>query len=271
MVAFEDFQRPELLSAIPIEIAFLERYGAPLSGLARAAAIARRLHIDPDAALLGEGIVSEEFFYHALADWIGAPYATGPVMLGASTAPDHALVAGIALLASPGAGPRAIVAPRGAALRFLVNAVDRGEPVPPVLISSRQRLSALVRAQFGEPVAREAAGTLGATDASLSASGGLSATQIVVGLTLGVAGVAGAFVAPPLAKLIFSAALWLVFGGAIALRSAAAVAGDPPPASPPLEDSDLPLYTVVVALHREAAVVRKLTQAFDAFDYPGIR
>ena len=55
----------------------------------------------------------------------------------------------------------------------------------------------------------------------------------------------------------------------IALRALAAVAscrGDPD--APALPDADLPVYSVVVALHREADVAARLVAALDGLDYP---
>jgi hypothetical protein len=65
----------------PREIAFLADYGASEDALVRAAEIAAEIGVSPDAALLGEGLVSEEFFYQSLADRVGAPYHVGRVAL----------------------------------------------------------------------------------------------------------------------------------------------------------------------------------------------
>src|ERR1700684_4143861 len=61
----------------PIEIAFLEPYGVGRDLLRRATEAAKRCGVDADAALLGEGLVSDERFYQALAMRLGAPYYFG--------------------------------------------------------------------------------------------------------------------------------------------------------------------------------------------------
>ena len=48
----------------------------------------------------------------------------------------------------------------------------------------------------------------------------------------------------------------------------AAVASGPEIHSPDLSDDELPNYTVVVALYREASIVEDLVKSIDAFDYP---
>jgi hypothetical protein len=63
----------------------------------------------------------------------------------------------------------------------------------------------------------------------------------------------------------------IAFVGLAALRVAAAVdgaAGGFRPPSAPLADADLPDYTVLVPLHREARVVPRLLPALTALDYP---
>jgi cellulose synthase/poly-beta-1,6-N-acetylglucosamine synthase-like glycosyltransferase len=62
--------------------------------------------------------------------------------------------------------------------------------------------------------------------------------------------------------------LWLIFSASVTLRSLAAVASEPEIPRAELTEDQLPNYTVVVALYREASVVEHLVQAIDAFDYP---
>ena len=65
-----------------------------------------------------------------------------------------------------------------------------------------------------------------------------------------------------------SAALWLIFSASVVLRSMAAIANGPEVLPSKVTDDDLPNYTVVVALYREAGVVEDLVKAIDALDYP---
>ena len=67
---------------------------------------------------------------------------------------------------------------------------------------------------------------------------------------------------------VSSAILWLIFSASVTLRSMAAVASGPEIHPLELSDDELPHYTVVVALYREASVVDDLVKAIDALDYP---
>ena len=55
---------------------------------------------------------------------------------------------------------------------------------------------------------------------------------------------------------VSSAIFWLIFSASVTLRSMAAVASGPEIHPLELSDDELPHYTVVVALYREASVSR---------------
>ncbi len=67
---------------------------------------------------------------------------------------------------------------------------------------------------------------------------------------------------------VTSCMLWLLFSASIVLRSAATVAHVDDIRPRMLSDDELPVYTVVVAVYREADVVEDLVSALDALDYP---
>ena len=67
---------------------------------------------------------------------------------------------------------------------------------------------------------------------------------------------------------LLSAALWLIFSASVMLRSMAAIANGPEVFPSKVTDDELPNYTIVVALYREASVVEDLVKAIDALDYP---
>jgi hypothetical protein len=112
---------------------------------------------------------------------------------------------------------------------------------------------------------------LGDWDPTLSARAGFGIAQGAMIVAAAMMGVAIWALAPGPPRLALSAFLWLVFAGAILLRSAAVAAAEAAPAAPPLENEDLPTYTVIVAMYREARVVGQLRRALDTLDYPGIR
>ena len=199
---------------------------------------------------------------------LGAPYYFGEWAIDDNSDVEAAIWSGFALLKANDLGLRAVVTPRGAALRFLLEADAAGRRQPPIAICSRQRLSALIRARSGAEVARSAAFELGESDPSLTASTGLSLAQIVVAATFAGLAVGLWLRAPDLLRSLTTVALWLVFAAAIWLRSSVAVAAREPPVCEPLRDDELPIYTVIVALYEESGVVRALIRALDALDYP---
>ena len=67
---------------------------------------------------------------------------------------------------------------------------------------------------------------------------------------------------------LLSAVLWLIFSASVMLRSMAAIANGPEVFPSKVTDDELPNYTIVVALYREASVVEDLVKAIDTLDYP---
>ena len=260
--------REDRCPEIPIEIAFLEHFGVSRELLGRATEAAERCGVGADAALLGEGMISEERFCRALAEWLHAPYYSGRLAFDHRSEVETAIRTGFALLTPNDQNLRAVVAPRGPALRFLLEARAAGRPQPPIAICSRQRLSALIRARSGPKVARKAAFDLEESDPSLTASAGLSLAQIAVAASLAMFAIGLGFGAPGMLRSFASIVLWLLFAVAILLRSTVAVAAQEPPVCEPLRDDELPIYTVVAALYKESDMVSRLVQALDAIDYP---
>jgi hypothetical protein len=254
----------------PREIAFLADYGAPVTTLIRAGEIAEEHRVSPDWALLGEGLAQEDFFYRALADRLGVPFHVGGAPLENVVSPEHAINVGVVYLARLGAPYRAIAAPRGPALRLIIEAAERGDSMRALAITSPRRLGALVRVERGREIARRAAMHLERLDPALTARGEMRPAQTFAAAAFGFGMIGLASAAPWLERAASSALLWLLFSTAIVLRCAAAIAADASRQSPALADADLPVYSVIVAMYREGAVIPKLVAGLNAFDYPGI-
>ena len=250
------------------EIAFLASQGVGPGLLLQAMRIAEREGVDADAALLGEGLVPEEVYYRALARHLRLPYFCGELPIDDGVDPARAIASGIAPLAPNGLRLRAVVAPRGASVRYLVAAAAAGHLRGGFAIASPQRLSAFVRAEAGSQLAETAACGLERRHWALSAHSGLSRGQIACIAALAVAGATLGFAAPDAPPAAISILLWLIFAAWIVVRNLAVAAAGATRAVAPLADEDLPVYSVVAALYREARVVRKLVKALDAIDYP---
>ena len=222
--------------------------------------------VEPLDALLAEGLVSEEQYYRGLARHLGCAYYDGELSFAGHFDAIKSLRSGVAPLAGDDRGPHAVIAPRAQHVPRLIESRAAGLLHPGAFaVASPRRFAALVRMRRGDEVL---AGALARLPDSLSAKRGLNGAQIVAaGLTAVLAislGVTNIHALTGVASL----ALWLQFSASILLRSAAAVAhaADAPP--PPLSDDELPTYSVVVPLFREADVVEELVRALDAIDYP---
>ena len=252
------------------EIGFLGAHGVGPGILLQAMRIADRCRSSADAALLGEGLVSLDFYYRALARQLRVPFFDGELAIDESVDPAKAIVNGIAPLKHNGLHMRAAVAPRGASIRYLLAAAAEGRPLSGLVVTSPPRLAAIVRAQAGAKVAESAASDLERRDCELSAHSGLSWRQIGGAAAVVVAVAVSAWVAPGALAVPGAALLWLTFGAWVVVRNLAVAAADGGPARGSLPDEDLPVYSIVAPLYREANMVAKLVKAFDALDYPGI-
>jgi glycosyltransferase XagB len=253
------------------EIAFLAAQGLEPGLLLRAMAKARSAGVSADQALLGEGLLGEEDYYRALARHLRLPFYRGEIAVDAAVEAEPAIAYGLAPLAANRAGLRFIAAPRAAMLRFLFAQAAIGALPPGLAIASPQRLSAMVRAQAAGRIAEAASGALERHDAALSAHSGLSGRQRLALAAAGLLWAASAMLAPEQTALVISSALWALFAGAIVLRNLAVAAAHDGPRCAPLDDIELPIYTIIAPLRGEERMVGKLTRALDALDYPGIR
>ena len=258
---------------LPAALAFLSAYNVDLVLLVSTAEEARRQAVAPEAALLAGGIIQERFFYRCLAHYLGVAFVEGEVMLGAGARYPYAIHSGIAPLDGRD-GCRWLAAPRGQLLVELLVRAHRGERFSAGLaITTPSHMSRLLRAGATTTVLWEASHGLANLDPNLSAKAGASPAQCafamaatgVVSFAFGLMpGAALAFVSLTM-TCFFLASIWLrLFAGA---ESTASVRE---PFRPVIEDRWLPVYSIVVALHREARVVPQLIAALDAIDYPGI-
>ncbi|MGU3361852.1 glycosyltransferase family 2 protein [Methylobacterium sp. M6A4_1b] len=256
-------------ASLPPEIAFLARQGFDPGLLAQAAALARACGSDAATALIHADLITEEAYYRALAAALGVPFLAGDLRLGEDTHFPDSLVAGIAPLCPSGSrafhGPRTVRAPRGAAIAALLRRGTRSA------ITTPRALQAAVFAANPAGIAAYAADTLQRHRPDWALEAGSQAPRLaIVGLVVGAVGLVAGLI--PGAVLIGAWTLVQVgFLAMVTVRIAAVSVEAEAAPEVPLPDTALPVYTVLVALHREARVVPRLVAALSRFDYPAAK
>ncbi len=250
---------------------FFRAYGVAPERLIAAARLARGQGVSPDRALLANGGVEERFFYRCLARHLGLVFIDRPVrLLAAAKNYPQAIHAGLIPFEGP-AGLTWLVAPRGNTLVVLLEQARRGEGLRSRLaITTPSQLSLWVRHAARRKIAADASLALLSADAGLSAHGGSNPFQrsfVWVGaLLLGLC----FMIAPRQATNFYGLVTGFLFLAGLLFRLlvSAAAMGAPRQRREPLEDHQLPVYTIVIALYKEARIVRQLVARLDRIDYP---
>jgi len=238
--------------------------------LDRAALRAERLGTGADRALIAMGEIDEETYVRALAAALGFGFATlDNLPRAACPLPDGRLIeaaaAGVAML-TLGDGPVWLIAPRHLAARGLIDLIGIGKAQPcQFRLTTTARLDRFVLRTAGVAIADHAANGLHARSPLLSAGARRSwRAGATLALTLAVAALA--LIAAPLAA---EATLALFFIAWLALRLTTALMPRPCEGGPKERpDRELPVYTVIAALYREAQSVPGLLRSLERLDYP---
>ncbi|SFJ66033.1 glycosyltransferase family 2 protein [Methylobacterium brachiatum] len=255
--------------SLPPEIGFLLAEGVDAQRLIRAARDAAASGTDAATALLNAGLLDETAYYRALARKLGAPYLDGPIPFGLGLRFPDSLVAGLAPLA-PGSVAPCVLAPRG---RLIAELLDAPRRAAMPAITSPTHLREAVFAAIPGAVADHAAQDLRRHRPEQAVPHEPASRWL---LLLALASIAAlclfALLPPPLARAVTLAGQGL-FLAMTTFRLTAPVIAAPVAAAPVdlLPDAELPVYTVLVALHREAAVVPRLIQGLAAHDYPAAK
>jgi cellulose synthase/poly-beta-1,6-N-acetylglucosamine synthase-like glycosyltransferase len=229
--------------------------------------------VGADRVLVAEGVIGEETYAIALAAHFGLPFEslTGQPRAAFPLA-DEALIEaanrGMLPLAT-GDGLDFVVAPQLVDSRRLVALVLSGaEPTRRIRLTTAARLRHFVFRHGARAIERRAVEDLRRRRADLSAGAPIHGHRIEVAFAVGAA-VLAAIMAPGIALATVELALGAVFLAWTALRLLG-IFSEPfvrrrPRAFP---DDKLPVYSIVVALHREATVVEGLVAALRRLNYP---
>lgn len=271
-------RRDGVPARLPVELSAFEGY-FPLPFLHAVAWRARQLGVGGDEALRCAGLVSaaeatERLGAHLGLDVVGCGDALDPL-----AAPDEEMAAwgrgalrtGVMGALDQKGRPRFTLAVEGRRARRLVRALrfDKGLRGRLRLVP-RDLLQNHVMAHAGEAMAGAAA--FGFRDAAPDKSAGaLNAARLLLKLALlaGAALAAGCLLSPLVTLLLIQGGLSFIFLAWFALRLAGCRL-EPESAAlrPPLEDRQLPVYSILIPLYKEAESVPVLVKAMAALDYP---
>jgi cellulose synthase/poly-beta-1,6-N-acetylglucosamine synthase-like glycosyltransferase len=256
---------------LPAEIAFLAAHGVSLVLLQYGAAVARRQGASADSVLIAEGLVSEDEFYRALAAELKVVFLAEPDGLESSLDLEADVARGHARFAGERRGLRWLVAPRGAQIARLIG-VARTSGRPQFALAAPTRFEEALRRASAASLARAAAYSVErvAKDFAVRpllrdaarAETIVASFVLLAALSAPLAGLSHA-TTTLLSALFLSSASLRLYQCAFSARE--------PASAPALDESELPVYSIVVALYKEASVAEQLSRAIDAIDYPNAK
>jgi cellulose synthase/poly-beta-1,6-N-acetylglucosamine synthase-like glycosyltransferase len=246
----------------------------PAFAIEQAARRARAIGVGADRVLIHNGLLTEEQYLRALATSLGVGFetfenVTGPHCPYRGERLIQAVAAGMLPLQS-GRELIVVVAPRGDAVRGLAALFD-GNPAlaQRFRFTTEENLRRFVFQYGRDAIAARAAHALHRNWPRFSAAAPGSRASLVSIASLAAIALAAFFFGPGPVLLGFSVTLALVFVAWMVLRLAGAMVGWPrrrPQAR--LADRDLPVYSIIAPLFREAAAAQGLIAALGSLDYP---
>ena len=162
-----------------------------------------------------------------------------------------------------------IIAPHGLIARHLAEAQRRADgQIEPYGLSSSEQLCQFIARYTPRSLGRRAANGLSRTQPLMSNAPRPRVWKSIMTVFL-IAGVLGLPLVSPAAINTLGMLLCAVFLAAAALRLWSALFPPPAPRRPiRIGDNQLPTYTIICALYREASVVGDLVASIRALDYP---
>jgi cellulose synthase/poly-beta-1,6-N-acetylglucosamine synthase-like glycosyltransferase len=246
----------------------------PRDVLAGAEERAAALGLGADRVLIASGALDEETYLRALGDSLGVafepldgiPRAMCPVG-------DERLIESVAngmLPLAAGDDLYLVVAPRGAAARRIAAMIkEHPGQARHFRFTSTERLNSFAMRCVGKTIAARAADGLRRTWPMLSAGPPRWRGNIVRLAISGLAALAATTLATTATLFAVEIVLAALFLAWLALRLVCiALGGARPKRSREPAERELPVYTVIAALYREAASVDGLLTAIERLDYP---
>ena len=266
--------RSDDIAGLPADVAFLVANGHEPARLAAAVRRAARLDVEPADVLITAGDITETAYYRRLADHLGLSFV-GPDRVVSHTGAKIFAVEDLKRIRLAEIGHTALgrlvaVAPHGIGVRRLAELVaDNPEMRHFLRIAPVSAIRAGLVDAFGSALTGAALGALANRYPSMSAravAGWRGPAALAFGMLIGVISWQWSPMATALAVNI---ALTLPFLAIVSMRLAAALAWHAPMAPERISgDANLPVYSVLVPLYREAGMVPGLITALRRLDYP---
>ena len=244
----------------------------PAETLAAAERRAAAIGVSADRVLIAAGSLTEEAYLRALGERLGVPFEPlDDVPRAACLADDAMLTASAAsglLPLSEQDELVVVVAPRGRAVRRLIAMFEVNPPLARRFrFTTAERLNRFVLRYGDKALVARATDHLRQSFPALSA--GPRRRRFPVRSSIAaLAMLGGAVLAPGIVLHGLPVTLAALFLAWLGLRLAAAFIAPPPRAPTTRPDSDLPDYSIITALYREAASVDGLLRTIERFDYP---
>ncbi len=249
--------------------AMLQRYfQMDVETLADAIALARVERVTLDAFLLSRGLIGEVELYRGIAQALHVPFINRPFHLTQGYPFELLLSSGVARFEDATGESSVIAAPRGHFFEDLMLRIFAGDKAPPIILTTPSNFRRAILTQFGRTQADQDVQRLGQAFPEFSAERlklrsfiGLMAI-LPACLTLGI-----------LVKSDFwTAGLYLLSALFVApsllFKSVVSSLKHESSANELLVDAELPDYTILLPLHREAEIVPRLLDHMLKIDYP---
>jgi cellulose synthase/poly-beta-1,6-N-acetylglucosamine synthase-like glycosyltransferase len=235
---------------------------------------AARIGVGADRVLIAAGAVGEETYLRALADARGIVFEslTGIARAQCPIDDDRLIEAAAAGLLPLSLDDEIclVVAPRGTAARRIIRMVEDNPTLKRRFrLTSAESLTGFVFRHCAKRIGVRAVTHLKSAWPELSAAPLRRHANSVAIVSLAIVLLTAVVLAPAQSVLVMDVMVTAVFLCWLALRLFGVTVDWPTP-HPPIElrDETLPVYTIIVALYREAASVEGLLTAIARLDYP---
>ena len=269
----ESFEnKADEIKRLPQNVAHLCQFGIRVGSIKKAIARAEKLGMSIPDVMIADGFVTETTFYRSLARSLGMRFSLRRRKVLAYTECHETIRSGIAPLAYPVGGFCFMVAPSGSGISAFIREFGQRQNLSStnLVLTTPSNFSECVRHATNKQTIEYTTSRLERINPTLCAASLPALGFVVVFLAILLTTIAVSFLEPTFWHLVLIALtiypvvpsmimkIWVL---AMTFRT-------PPPKPRPLNDYELPVYTILVPLFNEATIVPQLVKALKALDYP---